>query len=117
MMLLALLTLSLLPQQAKADDTPRIDDPSYYTIESYGGGSLHIKMPLYNKKGEDRWVKEAELTIEKKEADGSYSPEKMVLKVRISNDDDISGSADYVEYYFSSYVNGLVEQPRHPRHP
>ena len=109
MMLLSLLILFLLPQRAIADDLPRIDDPSYYTIDSYGNGSLRIKMPLYNKVGEDRWVKEATLTIEKKEKDGSYSPQKQVLNVKIVDDDDISGGAKYVEYYFSSNVNGLVE--------
>ncbi len=109
MMLFALLALFLLPQQAMADGLPRIDDPDYYTIESYGNGSLRIKMPLYNKSGEDRWVKEATLTVEKKEENGSYSPAKQVLNVKIFDDDDISDGAKYVDYYFSSFVNGLVE--------
>ena len=56
MLLLTLLAFILLPQNVMADDLPRIDDPSYYTIENYGGGTVHIKMPLYNKAGTDRWV-------------------------------------------------------------
>ncbi len=55
MLLLMTLTFALHSQQAMAD-TPRIDDPAYYTIDSYGSGSFRIKMPVYNKSGTDRWV-------------------------------------------------------------
>ena len=71
MLLLTLLAFILQPHRAMADDLPRIDDPSYYTIENYGGGSVHIKMPLYNKAGTDRWVSSSDIKILRKTTNGS----------------------------------------------
>lgn len=109
-MLLTLLSFILQSQQVMADDDlPRIDDPSYYTIENYGGGSVHIKMPLYNKTGTDRWVSEGTLTIAEKKSNGTYTTSEIVMKTKIVDDDDISGSATTVEYQFLSEVDGFVE--------
>ena len=77
-----------------------------YSVSLFGQTAVKIKMPIYGKKGTDHWISKAEIKVFDVKNSTSKSS---LLKVEITKNDDISNSADKVNYGFTSDVPGMME--------
>jgi hypothetical protein len=77
-----------------------------YSVSLFGQTAVKIKMPIYGKKGTDHWISKAEIKVFDVKNSKSKSS---LLKVEITKNDDISNSADKVNYGFTSDVPGMME--------